>query len=654
METSAASDSELLTAWVTHRREPAFHALVARYATLVHMAAKRTCGDDALAADASQLVFIILAQKAKSLTTHPTLAGWLHVTAVMKTRDLIDKARRESRKRQHFSAEMETRNPSHSIDAWQEMQPVLDDALAALSANDREAILLRFYRSLTIREIGETLGIATDAAQKRIARATERLRGKLAKRGCQAGGTLAATMLAGFAADASAATPAVTLLVSKALASGAVSNGILTLLTMKSTSVILPVIALALTGFWIGTQRQTISTMKKETILLKKQIASADALAQPVDSSIVKTKPPLKSETGNEPINWKEFVAQIPQMRQFGDTGQQARLKQRLQSMSTDELIAEQDAIAALDIPSLYKNMLQEIVMEPFFQKAPELALSRFIEHPTDDTDTWHYPNEALKKWAMDAPDKATAWFDAQVAAGEFDSKSLDGKNPLRIRFENTLISALLASDPSTAGQHLETIPADQRADVLNGLSVDTKNQAAFAKLVRAYVPELDQTKTLAQQASRNPTGGSYVKATEFMDQIEATPRERTACVEQVAVSEFQQIPRNSRKVTRKDLDALREWAGTMGYASPDTLTGKALGSVLAGGRSHTSYDELGELAVKYSRDRGNDDLLVAFLKEPGGYIRNQTSARALVEKVSDEIRREEILKWFSLISPNP
>jgi DNA-directed RNA polymerase specialized sigma24 family protein len=91
METSAASDSELLAAWVAHRRESAFGALVARYATLVHMAAKRTCGDDTLAADASQLVFIQLAQKAQSLTTHPTLAGWLHVTTVMKTRDLIDK-----------------------------------------------------------------------------------------------------------------------------------------------------------------------------------------------------------------------------------------------------------------------------------------------------------------------------------------------------------------------------------------------------------------------------------------------------------------------------------------------------------------------------------------------------------------------------------
>ena len=50
METTAASDSELLAAWVAHRRESAFGSLVARYATLVHMAAKRTCGDDSLSA----------------------------------------------------------------------------------------------------------------------------------------------------------------------------------------------------------------------------------------------------------------------------------------------------------------------------------------------------------------------------------------------------------------------------------------------------------------------------------------------------------------------------------------------------------------------------------------------------------------------------
>ena len=90
------------------------------------MAAKRTCGDDSLAADASQLVFILLAQRAKSLTSHPALAGWLHVTAVMKTRDLIDKARREFRKRQHLSAAMENNSSAPSGDALAQNNDVAD------------------------------------------------------------------------------------------------------------------------------------------------------------------------------------------------------------------------------------------------------------------------------------------------------------------------------------------------------------------------------------------------------------------------------------------------------------------------------------------------------------------------------------------------
>ena len=214
MEKAARSDAELLADWLNHQREPAFHSLVARYAGLVHMAAKRTSGDESLAAEATQLVFILLARKAKSLASRDSLAGWLHLTAVMQAKNLIRQNRRESHKRQLLA--METEIQPHE-NKWQEIQPVLDDALASLSESDREALLLRFYRSLTIREVAATLGIATDAAQKRIDRATERLRGKLLKRGCQSGTTLAATLLAGFSADAQAALP-VSMLASKAIA----------------------------------------------------------------------------------------------------------------------------------------------------------------------------------------------------------------------------------------------------------------------------------------------------------------------------------------------------------------------------------------------------------------------------------------------------
>ena len=72
------------------------------------------CGDDALAADAAQLTFILLARKAGSLSGHTSLAGWLHVTAVRTSRDLIDKARRETRKRQLLQARHGNPGLSHA------------------------------------------------------------------------------------------------------------------------------------------------------------------------------------------------------------------------------------------------------------------------------------------------------------------------------------------------------------------------------------------------------------------------------------------------------------------------------------------------------------------------------------------------------------
>jgi RNA polymerase sigma factor (sigma-70 family) len=212
------SDSELLADWLDRHCEPAFHALVERYAGLVHMAARRTCGDESLAAEASQLTFIALARKARSLTGRATLAGWLHVTATLQARNLLRQRRREIRKLHILRTHMENQPQASPAADWQRIQPVLDEALAALSTKDRETLLLRFYRSLSVREVGAALGIATDAAQKRLDRATEKLRHQLARRGCQVGGSLGAVILAGFASDAQAALPSTSLLATKALA----------------------------------------------------------------------------------------------------------------------------------------------------------------------------------------------------------------------------------------------------------------------------------------------------------------------------------------------------------------------------------------------------------------------------------------------------
>ena len=83
MQKSGPSDTELLAEWLEHRREKAFHSLVSRYAGLVLMTAKRSCGDASMAAEASQLTFLLLARKARSLLSCASLGGWLHRATLM-------------------------------------------------------------------------------------------------------------------------------------------------------------------------------------------------------------------------------------------------------------------------------------------------------------------------------------------------------------------------------------------------------------------------------------------------------------------------------------------------------------------------------------------------------------------------------------------
>jgi myosin heavy subunit len=66
---------------------------------------------------------------------------------------------------------------------WERIGPVLDEAMADLSDDDREALLLRFFSSHDFRAIGQSLGVSDDTAQKRVSRALEKLRVLLASRG---------------------------------------------------------------------------------------------------------------------------------------------------------------------------------------------------------------------------------------------------------------------------------------------------------------------------------------------------------------------------------------------------------------------------------------------------------------------------------------
>lgn len=193
------SDAQLLREYAERGHEPAFRELVGRYADLVYSAALRQTGSADTASEIAQQVFVDLARKAGALAsrlgTESSLAGWLHrgtrYAVLTHLRDTRRRLKYERQAMEHLLADSEA-----GAD-WERIRPTLDEALDSLADEDREALLLRFFRNQDFRTVGRALGVSDDAAQKRVSRALERLRVFFARRGVTLGvGGLAAALSA--------------------------------------------------------------------------------------------------------------------------------------------------------------------------------------------------------------------------------------------------------------------------------------------------------------------------------------------------------------------------------------------------------------------------------------------------------------------------
>src|SRR5258706_16044487 len=67
--------------------------------------------------------------------------------------------------------------------AWEQIAPLLDEAMGGLAETDRNAVVLRFFENKTAAEVADTLKLTEAAARKRVNRAVEKLRKFFTKRG---------------------------------------------------------------------------------------------------------------------------------------------------------------------------------------------------------------------------------------------------------------------------------------------------------------------------------------------------------------------------------------------------------------------------------------------------------------------------------------
>ncbi len=168
------NDEQLIREYRLQGSQEAFAELVRRYAGLVYGTARRHVGDAFAAEEICQEVFCALARQIASIRKPGQLSSWLYGTtrrlAAMHVRGDQRRVAREK-----MAAIMNSDDPG-SAPSWESVEALLDEALENLGEEDRAAILSRFFRGMSMAEVGEGLGVSEAAAKMRVGRAVEKLR----------------------------------------------------------------------------------------------------------------------------------------------------------------------------------------------------------------------------------------------------------------------------------------------------------------------------------------------------------------------------------------------------------------------------------------------------------------------------------------------
>jgi RNA polymerase sigma factor (sigma-70 family) len=286
-EMQEKSDAQLLSDYTERGHEAAFGEIVTRYTDLVYSAALRQVESADLAADIAQSVFGDLARKARSvserLTAEASLAGWLHrSTRYAALNHLRDTRRRQTNERQAMEQLLIN---SESVPDWELIRPALDEALDSLGDEDRDAVLLRYFKNLDFRGVGFALGMSDDAAQKRVSRAVEHLREFFSKRKVTIGASGLAAIISANAVQAAPVGLAVTISAA-ALAGTAVSASTIIAATAKTIAMttlqknLIAATVAVLAGAGIYEARQTSQLHDQVQMLQQQQAPLAEQIAQ--------------------------------------------------------------------------------------------------------------------------------------------------------------------------------------------------------------------------------------------------------------------------------------------------------------------------------------------------------------------------------------
>ncbi len=378
-------DATLLRRYSDERSEAAFAELVGRHLDLVYSAAlRRTGGDAHKASEVAQQVFTTLARDARRLSRHPVLQAWLHTATRNASLNLmISEKRRLARETAAAGLDTGATGAAAAPD-WERIKPVLDGAIDELPGPDREAVVLRFLERKEFSEIGLKLKMSADAARMRTARALEKLRVLLARRGIT---STAAALGAAVTSQSLLSAPAglASTLAAASVAGAASGAGVAaTITTIMTTKTAATAIVCALLAYGAGAyfglggrahaavtpapddpvQARTIASLHQANESLQTQLDRVDAANVQLNANVAQLKatlessaktsaakavasgPPKNLSYGMTPRELKQNV--LNNLRQLAAARDQYKLENNANPESVDILVGDKGYIRRL------------------------------------------------------------------------------------------------------------------------------------------------------------------------------------------------------------------------------------------------------------------------------------------------------------------
>jgi RNA polymerase sigma-70 factor, ECF subfamily len=172
-ETGRVADEELLKKFLAGT-EDAFTELMRRHEDRIFSLAMRITGNRADAFDATQETFIQAFRKAERFRGDSAFGTWLWRIGINACNDLLRKRKRNPVPEEEPTRE-DTRGSSATVDESVVTRLELKDALAQLSDDYREAVVMHDLGGIPYEEIATLTGVSIGTVKSRISRGRKRL-----------------------------------------------------------------------------------------------------------------------------------------------------------------------------------------------------------------------------------------------------------------------------------------------------------------------------------------------------------------------------------------------------------------------------------------------------------------------------------------------